>query len=263
MKCAFIACLLVLTACAADDLNEHLENARFSLDKGEFAAAAAEIDAAYAINPQNEEVVLVRASAYAGKAGVDLLELGKKLVDTANESTAFKTIHDTLVGLIGSGGLDHLRTAVVTLSGYVAAVGQANVLNKTDVYGNLGVLQSIEGFALSTIAAQPATGGTITSADISGAHHSTTENDFLSADNNLLIAGYPTTNQLLKTVRKNYCVLKNVSANGTFSLAELRDSTLCQLHPTPSSLTSFSSGDVTSCSAAFVFGNCDGTTATE
>lgn len=242
--------------------NVRLEKALFEMDAGNYTAAISDINQAYAVEPTNEEVVLIRASAYAGRAGVNLITLAQKLTDAANADNAFQVVHDAMVDSIGATGLDDLQKAITTLTAYDTTVGLAAVVEKAEVYGNLGLLQAIEAFSRPTIRAKPTTDA-ITDTSLITSENKDDEivqTDLIAADNFLVTnAGYPEDNQLVKVIRQNYCTLSNATpAVAGFTLEELRDITACQLADDPDSL-SLAGGTLTSAAtcATFNFTPCE------
>ncbi len=254
-----VACLCVATlaGCGAS-YSTNLEEAQFALDTGDYASAVTKATAALVATPNDFEATMTLSSALAGRAGVDLLTISSSLADTTLTAQIFSTIHNSLVSvLVGGGqGLNDLRAAITTLTGFGGTVS-----NVHQYRFQLGLLQSVESFALPTMAAQPASGGTITATAISGTDATNTQNDFIDADNNLILGGLASTNALVTTMRKNYCALQLLSAGGGFTTAELQDLTLCQLSSSAvqNTLTavagSFQSGSVATC-ASFDFTQC-------
>ena len=119
----------------------------------------------------------------------------------------------------------------------------------------------IEAFALPTITAKPSVNGAITVTNVTAADRARVQADFIDADNNLRLGGLKTSDTIVKTLRKNYCALKNVTPSEGFTLSELQDLTLCQLSAAPDDLlganNDFQSAGVTTC-ATFNFTACDG-----
>ena len=250
----FLFSIVLLISSCATSVNKNTENCLFGLDTEKYAAAVTECTKAVNSDPDNEFATMLLSSAYAGLGGVDIIALEKELADESNEETAFKDIHTALVGTIGSSGLSDLRTSITTLTGF-----PGTPVDTENFYGQLGLLQAIEAFALPTLTAQPVSGGTIDVTLIDSTDKDNVQSDFIDCDSNLADrAGWSSERQLLKAIRKNYCVLKNVSTGQGFEIGALRDITLCQLTPDPSTLTPADFETVSACSD-FNFSACSGT----
>lgn len=241
-----LAVLIVSTIGCASSLNKYTEECLFNLDVQQYAAAVNNCLKAVAANANDEEAAMYLSSAYAGRGGVDILSLEKDLAEESKEETAFKDIHDALVSGIGVDGLPDLRLSISTLTGF----GPTPV-DTENFYGQLGLLESIEAFALPSLTAQPEAGGAIDVNLITPDIKDSTQTDFIDSDDYLVDqAGWSSDHQLVKALRKNYCVLKNITGGPGFTLAVLRDQVLCQLSDDRTSLTAadFQSG-ITACSA--------------
>ena len=253
-----LSLLIAFTSCTATQ-NVRLEKARFAMDNGDYTSAIADINQAYTVDSTDEEIILLRASAYAGRAGLDLPTLAQNMTDSDNSSNIFQVIHAAFVDTIGSTGLADLRIAVTTLTTYITDVGVTAVDNTTDIFGDLGILEAVEAFARPTILAQPTADDTVDATLITADNKAIVQTNLLDADNYLLDnAGYKTDNQLVKTVRQNYCVLTNATGASGFTLGVLRDLTVCQLADDPDSLT-LAGGDLSTVAtcATFDFDACD------
>lgn len=258
-----------MTGCGSA-VNKDIDDANKALNEGNWAKAISAATAATAADPSNLEAFLLLCSGYAGQAGVDLLEITKELSNTTTSDTAFDLVHDTLLTTMTANGcaigtcLADLNTAITTLTAsFTGNVANYDASLRKQYYFQLGILQYINALGLPTLTAQPTASGTITPTDVTLAITTTTQNNFINGYANLTDAstGIPTTNALVTTLSKNYCVLKNSSVTaGTASginLGVLRDLTLCQLTPTPATAAVTT---VANC-AALSFTPCTGTTA--
>lgn len=223
-----------------------LEEAQFALDSQDYATAITKATEALVATPNDFEATMVLSAAYSGRAGVNLLDLAKKLTESGIEDEAFNAVHDLLAASLTSTGLTDLRSAVTTLSGFAGTVG-----SQTRYTFQLGMLQAIEGYALPSLTAQPTVAGTITATSVTSAQKDIVQADLIAADNNLITSGIGADNQLVTTVRKSYCVIKERSAGSGFSQAELQDRVRCELDDNRANLRTangdFQSATVTTC----------------
>ncbi|MBI2346355.1 MAG: hypothetical protein HYV03_05640 [Deltaproteobacteria bacterium] len=237
---AGLCCFALLLIACGRTADKALDQALFALDAGDYATARSAIESEFGASPSDFSAAMVLSAARAGLAGVDLFDLAKRLTDAANETKAFDIIHDNLVELLCAGGcatgLDHLRDSIDIL----AALPAASIpdARENEYRFQLGILQTVEAFGLASITAQPTKMGTITVANIQDAaapndHLARTQNDFIAADGNLIAADISSSNQIISTIRKQYCVLKVQSAASGFTLAELRDRVQCELDGLP------------------------------
>lgn len=262
-------CSVTIAGCGSA-LNKDLDDARKSLNAGDYAAAISSATSATVADSTNLEAFLLLCSGYSGQAGVNLLEITKDLTDSTTSSQAFDLVHDTLLTTMTANGcaigtcLTSLDSAITTLTtGFTGTIGNYDTYLQKQYYFQLGILQFIQSLGLPTLTAQPTAAGTITPTDVTAAINTTVQNDLIGGYGNLTntTTGIATDNALAITLSKNYCVLKNASVTaGTASginLGVLRDLALCQLSPTP---TTEVTTTVANC-AALNFSACDGTTA--
>jgi hypothetical protein len=236
----FVCAVLLCAGCGAD-IDKALDDTQASIDAGDYTKAINSAQSGLAIDTTNFRLTLLLSAAYSGRAGINFFELSKRLTDSANESSIFAKVHSSFVATIGSSGLADLRLAISTLTGFTGTVDSI-----TDFRYQLGLLQTMEAFALSTIAAKTTSTATLTVTDITATQKSNTQSDFLDADNNLILGGLAADNQLVAVIRKNYCALKERSTGSGFTLAELQDQVNCQLAADPTAIT-FQSSSVTIC----------------
>lgn len=251
----FVSLLTLVSSCASN-FNKNIEDCLFALDKAQYASAVTKCQKAVNNRGSDEEANMYLSAAYAGRAGVDILEIEKQLSETSNEETAFRDVHAALVGGIGASGLPDLRSSIVTLSNYIAA--GYTPIDSENFYGQFGLLEAIEAFALPSLTAQPVSGGTITPTSITDTEKGFAQTDFIDSDDYLVTGGWGSDHQLMKALRKNYCVLKNITGGPGFTTAVLRDQVLCQLTPDPTTLTPADFEAVAACSD-FNFSVCTGT----
>lgn len=233
---------------ALDEITEALGSAATAADYDPIVTKA---KSAFDADLTNMELALVLSSAYAGRAGIDYLNLVEALSDVSKDTTAFKEIHGIFVKTITSAGLEDLRLAITTLSGFSGTVPTGT----KRFYDQLGTFQTVEVFSLGTLRAKPTTDSTTTIANITAADRASTQSDFIEADNNLILGGSKSDNAVVQTLRKNYCALSQRSGGEGFTREELQDIVSCQLSSTPASLTTFQSASITSC-ASFDFTQC-------
>jgi hypothetical protein len=242
----FCLCGLLATSCgSASDVA--IDKMLRDMDAGDFDSAVIAGKAAQAKDPNNFSLSMLLSTAYAGRAGIDIFAMTTSLTDATLTDNAFEEIHRILVTNIGAGGLADLRLAVSTLGDFEGIIDDTR-----NFRFQLGLFQMIESFALPTITAQPTQSNTVVVGGISAGDKANVQSDFLEADNNLILGGVSATNQIVDTLRKNYCILKIQSTGSGFTLAELQDITLCQLAGAGSTTSS-----VASC-LAFDFTRCSG-----
>ncbi len=274
----------LLAASCGSAVNKNLDDARFALDNADYNSAITSAGAATAADPSNLNAFNLLSAGYSGQSGLNLLNLAQVLTDSGNSNTIFATLHTNLVtqivhtGADYSAGLASLNTGITTL-----AIGSTTFTGAPTTYGGnivgafgtdlqnqyffqMGILMYIQALGLPTITAQPSASGTITQGAITAANATTVQNDFINGYASLAnpASGIATTNALLTTLSKNYCVLKAVYAlgGGNTFLTALQDLTVCQLNTAYAG--PFASPGVPTCAALnapFTNGACDGTVA--
>lgn len=251
----FCSAVLLFVACGVRQSDQLSEEARFALDNKDYATAITKATDLIAQNPNDFDAAMLLSSAYAGRAGVNLFNISKKLLEAGIETQAFNAVHDILVTTIGSAGLADLRTAVTTLSSFAGTVTEREKFTF-----QLGILETIEAFGRPSITAQPTVAGTITVTNINGTDASFVQSDLVDADNHLITSGIKSDSQLITTIRKSFCVMKNRSASSGFTTAEMQDRVRCELDENRANLLA-TNGDfqspatVTTC-ADFNFNAC-------
>lgn len=242
-----VCCLALTMLSCGREVDKLLEEAQFALDAQNYAVAITKAEEALAKEATNFNATMVRSAGYAGRAGVNLLDLTKKMTESGIEDKVFNAVHDILVTAISSTGLPDLRIAVTTLSGFTGTVAR-----QAEYSFQLGVLQAIEAFGRPSITAQPTASGTITPANITADDRVLVRDDLIAADNNLITGGIKTDNQLITTVRKSYCAMRDRSAGDGFTREELQDRVRCELDENRANLRAangdFLSASVTLCS---------------
>lgn len=255
--------LVMLLGCA-NGIQDSLDDARFALDVGDYTQAVNSADAVLTADATNMEAAILKATALAGRIGIELTKIADDLIDTAGTTGTnkdFDTLRTAFASIFNkSSDFTDLRTAITTLTGLTApAVGDPN---RPDFYFLLGLLQTMEAFNLPTLTAAPA-GSAADSYDpstLTTTHRTNVEADFLSADDNLVNAGIAADNNLIDTLRQNFCAMKGATTGDAvgqgFSLTQLRDLMRCQLDDNTSSPnTAFES--VANCNE-FTFSACSG-----
>ena len=266
-KLILIIPLVLFFSCAAG-VQENLDKARFALDKGNYSVAKTNAEAALTADATDVEAALLLASAYAGLAGIELTNVAGDIMDTAGvggDNDDFEVIRAAFASILDSDEkVTNLDNAIESLRPDSSASPKLSVApaSTSDQHANysfqLGMLQTIQAFALPSLKAQPAGTTTITLADIVATTRASTETSFLEADDNLVNANLDD-NDLVTTLRQNFCVLKGINSATTagqaFSLAELQDMIACQLDAAGSSVAP----TTTTCIAiAALFSGCSG-----
>lgn len=223
--------VFVMFSCASAG-DSDLEECLFNLDGSKYDAAVSACQQAQATNPNSDEAAMLLSSAYVGRGHIDVLELVFQLEDSAKETTAFKEVNRVILDNVNAAAMSDLRLAIDVLENF-----GTSVVDTENFYGQLAMFQSLEAFALPTVTAKPTAGSVPDPSAITPAIKDIVQSDMLQADDLLLnYAGWLDTNQMVKGLRRNYCVLKNVSPEAGFTTEELRDFMLCQLSDDPSVL---------------------------
>lgn len=234
----------------ATSANDKLESARFALDGGNWGSAITSAGEVLAGDPSDVEAALLLSSGYAGRAGIRILSVSSDIADADNSDNEFDVVHDSLVDTIAD--LGDLRLSITSLT----ATLDPQPTDAHDLYADqqfqTGMLEAIEAFGLSSIHAQPTADGPIAVTDITSEDKDNIQNDLINADDHLIASGMEETDDLVKNIRKNYCVLKNAStAASGFDLAVIRDLNLCQLSTEDErngfTAANFQSPTITSC----------------
>ncbi len=245
-----VLCAGWLTAGCGSASDVALDEVRSALDSGDYATAVTKGETAVANDPTNFELTLALSSAYAGRAGIEYLDLVEALSNVDNDDSAFSAIHNVFVDTVSATGIADVRLAITTLTGF-----GGTIVDAARYYDQLGTYQVIEAFSLSTLRAKPTATSTTTVTDITDADRANVQADFVAADNNLVLGGLDADNTIVETIRKNFCALKNLSTAEGFTVAELQDITECQLSANAANVSTFQSASVTSC-ADFDFTQC-------
>lgn len=244
---------LALAACAPSG-SADIEAARFALDSGDYSTAITKAQAALTADTTDVDAAMVLSSAYAGQAGIRLLAVTADISDTGNTENEFEAIHDAFIASISVDDLDELRAAITTLTTTLTEEPAATHELYGDFNFQLGTLETIEIFAAPSITAQPADGGAIDATAITSKDDYQT--DFINADDRLIAAGMTADDDLVDILRKNYCVLHDLSAGDGFDLDVLQDLISCQLSENADAVTTTAAG-VANCAAfATEFDDC-------
>jgi len=269
--------LLTLFACGATSTNANLDKARFALDScstsntGPCNTAASESLALLTGDPTNVQAAMLRSSALATIGGFDMLSLVSTISETATDDIKFKSMHDTVLSTVTN--VRELGNSIDTMLPpiYTGTLAAGSTYYES-YHFQLGVLHAFNSFILPTMIAQPTATSPVTPTDIVATDKDEVHADFIAADDDLITSGItdPSVNgwDIVRTVRQNYCVLKNASGTATgFTLPILQDLMLCQLcdgvtdtsicAKPASALTTpdFQSGTTTKCSD-FNFSTC-------
>lgn len=245
--------MATLTACAPSG-SADIEAARFALDSGDYSTAITKAQAALTADTTDVDAAMVLSSAYAGQAGASLLAIVSDISNTGNTDNEFEAIHDAFIASIPVENLDELRSAIATLTTTLTEEPTTTHELYADFNFQLGVLEIIEAFAAPSITAQPAAGGAIDATDITSKDDYQT--DFIDADDRLIAAGMEASDDLIDIIRKNYCVLHDLSAGDGFDLDVLQDLVNCQLSENADTVTTTAIG-VANCAAfATEFDDC-------
>lgn len=250
----------IFSACATS-VNDGIDEARFALDSGDYATAVTKANEALTADPTNIEAALLLAAAYAGRAGITVLDISDDISDADNADSEFQVVRDALATEVTN--FDDLRSAIVTLSTTLTP----QPTSTHDLYGDhqfqLGLLETIEALSLPSITAKAEGETTPTVSRITAAIAANVQADFVNADDHLINAGMAASDALVQNIRKVYWATKNVSPAGTsgFTTGALQDINLCQLHSAPDTLGAgdFQEAAVATC-ASFAFATTNDTT---
>lgn len=256
--------VLALIGCATAQ-DEELEEARFALDRGDWAKAISTADEVLAGEPSNVGAGLILAAAYAGRGGFKLLDLATIISNDIHRRDLFGAIHDFVVFISGLNH-DDIRTAIITLLERIIPEPPFGHMHFIDYQFQVGILMVIEAYTLPTVLAQPNPDGPIDTNAITEAIKDIVLSDLIDYDDHLTDAGLSESDSLIRNARETYCVLHNVSQSAEgFDVEALRDLVLCQLSDNDGAdLTeeNFQSQLVSSCSD-FDYGACEGAGDTE
>lgn len=251
---------LLICSCAAG-IDEAIDEARFALDGGDYSKAITALETEFAADPTNIEAAVILAAAYAGRANIELTTVIDDLMDTAGTDSTddFAYFRNKMEDIISDSpnNLPDLRSAISTLNSVTTAPTEAHRYYSS-YYLQLGMLQTLEAFSRPIFLAQPTGETSVDVTQIVADDRTNIETDFINADDNLILAGLESDNQLIQTLRENFCTLKAPTAGDTssdeaFSLGRLRDLITCQLSgatPTTSTVTTCADFDVSSCDGA-------------
>lgn len=228
--------LLIISGCGASTTNQSLDKAYFNLDNcstsstGPCDSAIAQADTVIAIDSNNSEARIIKSSALATRGGFNILNQLSQLTQASGTSfqTKFADMHTSVINTISN--ITDLRSAIDALPTSSAPTDTTNQ-RYNDYYFQLGILQAFEAFTQPTYLAQPTTDATVDVTQITS--KTDVQNDFLQAEPNLYQSGITGSTikgwDIVKALRQNYCVLKNVSAGTGFQIEALRDLVKCQL----------------------------------
>lgn len=210
-------------SCASTETS-NFEEAKFSLDAGDYDAAITAGLAALAENPDNILAARVVASAYLGRSEIDYLDLAEGITDLQNSTiTNLQQIGSVLPD---TADMSDVRSAIETLEA-LTGIDAATITNEDlqDAAFDLGLLMTIEHFALGWYNSSE---GADTSG-ISDDHKADVQSDLVNFDNRLVAAGLDSDEDFLAEIRQTFCILEPVSTGSGFTTAEYQDFVACQL----------------------------------
>lgn len=242
LACASILSFVLLNC--ASTVQSNLEEAKFALDQGDYNTAISSATQALNADPQNIEAARLLASAYFARSGLDFLDLAEAIIDLdRNDTTAYQQI---AAALPSTADMDDVRSAIETLQS-LDGVDETSLDNDiADAAFDLGLMESIEQFALGVYGANYFT--TLDPSQISS--KDLPQADLITFDNHLVNSGVDSSEGYVKDVRHTFCVLEPISADTGFTLAEYRAFVGCQLTPNPDTFdtTAFTT-DIANCDA--------------
>jgi hypothetical protein len=254
LKVAGIGTMLVLLSGCASSFSSGLEDARFELDQGNYAAAISAAGDALAAQPGNVEATRILASAYFGRSGLDFLDLASGTIDLNNSSDPnFAQIADALPNPnTTTVDLDDVRSAIVALEG-LTGIDDALITDEglADAAFDLALMQSIEHFVLGVYRSDYYDGNDNTVVDVTGvtdADRAIVQADLVAFDNRLIGSGVEATESFIGEIRQTFCILEPISAGEGFTLAEFQALVACELSTDSAAVdTTIFTADIANC----------------
>lgn len=227
---AVLACLLIITSCGAPSDEARLEEAKYALDSGAWNTAIAKSIAVLDEEPGNVRAALFCAAGYAGRAGIRLLDLLAAIATSTHRHDLFDSVHDSIGGM----NIDttDLRSSITTLTNRLQPQPEDGNAYYDDHQFKAGVLRALEAYIINVVVAQPTPADPIDVSKITDTMKDTVQEDLIEGDKNLINSGLSEDNDIIKSIRSTYCVLKNASTSASgFDTSALRDMVKCQLSP--------------------------------
>lgn len=223
-------CLFVFS-CASTE-NSNFEEAKFSLDEGEYDEAITAGLAALTADPENVLAARVVASAYLGRSGIDYLDLAEGITDLQNSTIS--NLQQIGALLPDTATMADVRSAIETLES-LTGIDEDTITNADlqDAVFDLGLMMTIEHFAIGWY--ESSEGADVTG--IADSDKSSVQADLVSFDSRLVAAGLDSGEDFLSEIRQTFCILEPLSADSGFSTAEYRDFVACQLADDASAVT--------------------------
>lgn len=218
-------------SCASTE-NSNFEQAKFSLDAGDFDAAITAGLAALAEDPDNILAARVLASAYLGRSGIDYLDLAEGITDLQNSTVS--NLQQIGALLPATATMADVRSAIETLEAFTG-IDETTITDEDvqDAAFDLGLMMTIEHFAIGWY--ESSEGDDVTG--ISDDEKSDVQSDLVSFDNLLIAAGLDSGESFLTEIRQTFCILEPISADSGFTTAEYQDFVACQLADDASTVT--------------------------
>ncbi len=250
MACLMAAAALPGCSTAKD---AGVEQARLSLDKGEWDKAIQAAGEALADDPSDVESALLLSSAYAGRAGIQLSRIAAAIADRSRERDLFDLLQDEY-RLFRSGGIGgpDLDLAIAALTDQLQPQPEAANPLYRDRFFQHGLLLVVKIFLRPAMLAQALEDAEIQAGVLGEENEGSVEQALLQADDAFLQSGLAEDDPMVQHVRQTWCVLRAAWGDSDgFDVRALRDILRCQLSPDDgASLTAadFESPSITSCS---------------
>jgi hypothetical protein len=223
----------------ASSAQEDLEIARFALDSGDWDTAIEHASAVLSEDSSDVDASLLLASAYAGKSGIEVVDVFSRLADYAHRKSMYRNVHDALTAH-GQKTYNpiYIRRGILALTEVLRPLpGENNELFMDHLF-KTSLLYMVEAFATPSMVSQPTRHGEIDTSKITDEIKDDVENDFLRADEMFLKYGFKESDDPVKQIRYTRCQLQEASGTtGGFEKPALQDMVLCQLSDDPDSLS--------------------------
>lgn len=220
-----------VVSCASTE-NSNFEEAKFSLDAGDYDAAITAGLAALAEDPENVLAARVVASAYLARSGIDYLDLAEGITDLQNSTVS--NLQQIGALLPATATMADVRSAIEILETLTGIDGDTITdADLQDAAFDLGLIMTIEHFAIGWYSSSG--GDDVTS--ITGDDKGSVQADLVSFDNRLVAAGLDSGEDFLSEIRQTFCILEPISTDSGFTTAEYQDFVACQLADDASTVT--------------------------
>jgi len=237
IKNSLLCCLLLFTLnhCAST-AQSNLEDARFSLDQGDYQAAIDAATKAIAADSSLVEAYRLLGDAQFGLSGVDLLDIEKEVVDLSGADTGFAAVAAILPVFTtttdSDAALAHISDAIATLES-TPGIDVTDVTNDTQLAAaafDLAVMLTVDQYSIGVYKSGfSSSSDTLTVSGITDADTATAKVDLTKFDNYFNSSGV--TKTFIDSVRQVFWMLEDFPANSGFKTAVFQAFVGCELKP--------------------------------